>query len=465
MEKKWKIFCLVATSIFMSTLDSSIVNVALPYIMNDLGTHFEMIQWVVLGYLLTVSSFLLTFGRLSDIMGRRTVYVAGFTIFTVGSLTCALSGSPLTLVMSRVVQGMGAAMLMACSPALIVDVFSEQERGKALGLVGAVVAAGLTVGPMTGGLILQYFSWRFIFYINLPIGISAAILGMKLLSAPATDTGCSEPMDVKGSAVLVVFLSSLIIFITQMPQRGIWSNFSLGAAVICLISMVGFAAIERRARYPLFDPALLMIRLFIYPAAASAILFASLFVIIFLMPFLLTYPFGFTASKTGMIMVVPFLALLVFSPLAGALYDRYRSRGMCLIGMGFVAGSLFSLAWLQPDKSIIDILWRLLLAGLGTAFFVSPNNTATMSSVPLNRRGIASGTVATARNMGMVIGVAFAGLVFTTSFSKLSGGASLDVYESSMQPYFMASFKRAMTAGGCLALVGMAVTWMRGAER
>ena len=157
-EKKWKIFFLVATSIFMSTLDSSIVNVALPYMMQDLKTDIQTIQWVVLIYLVTVSSLLLTFGRLSDIKGRRAVYVLGFSIFVTGSLLCGMAGTSFFLIISRMVQGCGASMLMACSPALIVDAFPVKERGKALGYIGAVVAAGLTTGPVAGGILLEYFS-------------------------------------------------------------------------------------------------------------------------------------------------------------------------------------------------------------------------------------------------------------------------------------------------------------------
>ncbi|MBU3953014.1 MAG: MFS transporter, partial [Proteobacteria bacterium] len=152
-DKKWQIFSLVAVSIFMSTLDSSIVNVALPFIMQDMATDISTIQWVVLIYLLTVSSLLLTFGRLSDIKGRRPIYVAGFMVFTLGSFFCGMAPSAIFLVMARVIQGVGASMLMACSPALIVDVFEKEQRGRALGMMGAVVAAGLTLGPVAGGLI------------------------------------------------------------------------------------------------------------------------------------------------------------------------------------------------------------------------------------------------------------------------------------------------------------------------
>jgi len=463
-EKKWKIFFLVATSIFMSTLDSSIVNVALPYMMQDLQTDMQTIQWVVLIYLMTISSLLLTFGRLSDIKGRRSVYVLGFAIFVAGSLLCAMARTPQFLIVSRSVQGCGASMLMACSPALIVDVFPVQERGKALGMIGAVVAAGLTTGPVVGGLILEYLSWRFIFYINIPIGIAAAIGGMFILKSVHTARGSYEPMDKTGSVLLIIMISSLIIFLTQLSKWGIASILSLSFAGLCILASIGFVTNEARSDYPLFDMELLKIKLFLFPVISSAILFAALFVIVFMMPFYLTYPCGFSASKTGLIMIVLFLFLLFVSPVSGMLYDTFGSRRLCMMGMSVLAVSLISLMHVHPSMGVLSILWRIALAGIGTALYVSPNNTAIMSCVPLSRRGIASGAVATARNLGMVVGVALAGLIFTSSFSMLTNGSSLENYLVSMEPFFMISFKRTMLMGAILSIFGIGVTFARGKD-
>jgi len=463
-KKKWQIFFLVATSIFMSTLDSSIVNVALPYMLKDFGTHIETIQWVVLIYLVTVSALLLTFGRLSDIKGRKIVYVTGFTVFTAGSLLCGMSGSSLLLIFSRCLQGFGAAMLMACSPALIVDAFPVQERGKVLGMIGSVVAAGLTTGPVVGGIILEYLSWRYIFYINIPIGVAAAIGGMVILRDIPSADGSGEPMDLKGSLLLILLLSAFILFMTQLSTWGVFSILSLSCLGTAVLAGIGFAVNESRTPYPLFDMALLKIRLFLFPVIGAALLFAALFVIVFLMPFYLTYPCGFPASKTGFIMIVPFLFLLVISPVSGILYNRFGSRRLCLIGMSVLMVSLISLLTVQPAMGVLSLLWRISLAGIGTALYVSPNNTVIMSSIPLYRRGIASGAVATARNIGMAAGVALAGLIFSTSFSTLTHGASLENYTATLEVFFLTSFRRAMMTGVVLSAMGIMVTLVRGAE-
>ncbi|MBU1344490.1 MAG: MFS transporter, partial [Proteobacteria bacterium] len=410
------------------------------------------------------SSLLLTFGRLSDTKGRKPLYIMGFTIFVAGSWLCGLSLTPRMLIVSRAFQGCGASMLMACSPALIVDAFPVQERGKALGMIGAVVAAGLTTGPVVGGMILEYLSWQYIFYINIPIGIAAAFGGMVILKGEYAARGSGEPMDKTGSILLILILSSLIVFMTQLSKWGAISILSLSVAGICILASIGFVINEAKSDYPLFDLELLKMKLFIFPVMASGILFAALFVIIFMLPFYLTYPCGFSPAKTGSIMIVPFLFLLFVSPISGVLYDRFGSRRLCMMGMTMLSVSLMSLMSLQPSMGSLSILWRIALAGIGTALYVSPNNTAIMSCVPLSRRGIASGAVATARNVGMVIGVALAGLIFSTSFSGLTNGTTLENYAAVMEPFFMISFKRTMMMGAALSFFGIFVTFARGKE-
>ncbi len=462
VHKKWKIFFLVAVSIFMSTLDSSIVNLALPFIMQELATDIPTIQWVVVVYLLTVSSLLLTFGRLSDTRGRRPIYVTGFMVFTLGSLLCALAATPVFLILARAVQGLGASMLMACSPALIVDVFEKHQRGRALGMIGAVVAAGLTLGPVAGGVILEYFPWQTIFLINIPIGVAATLAGMFVLKN--LPRGTEEPLDKTGSLLMILGLCALILGVTKFTEWGFFSLEFMGSLLIGSLACLGFVVNSQHSAYPLFDLGLLKIRLLVMPLVASIILFAALFVLVFMMPFYLTYPCGFSPARTGGVMIVPFLFLLVVSPVSGVLYDRFGSTRLCLSGTLLLGLSLVSLMFLSPHMHILDILWRMGLAGVGTALFVSPNNTAIMGSVPMAQRGIASGASATARNLGMVMGVAFAGSIFTSTFTGLSQGVGLDHYTPALAPYFMTGFQKTMGVGAFLAFAGAGVTLARGKE-
>ncbi len=462
-NKKWQVFMLVGVSIFMSTLDSSIVNVALPYIMEDLSSDVKTVQWVMVVYLLTVSSLLLTFGRLSDIRGRRLIYVIGFLIFTTGSFVCGQAWTSGMLVGARILQGIGASMLMACSPALVVDAFPQTERGKALGMMGAVVAAGLTLGPLAGGTILAWFSWRLIFYINIPIGIMAVAAGILVLKDLPGGKGSREPLDKAGSLLLILFLCSLIVTLVRLPDWGVVSlKTGLGLST-AVISGWWFAMNETNTAYPLLDLELIKIRLFILPLISTGILFASLFLLVFMMPFYLTYPGEFSASKTGVVMIVPFLFLLIISPISGILADHLGSRLLCTLGMTLMCLSLFFLIFLSPEQGVFAIVWRMALAGIGTAMFVSPNNTAIMGSVPVHQRGIASGATATARTLGMVLGVALAGTIFSAFLTFQ--GKGMDSYIPAMAPAFMDGFRHVMAAGTLLAAIGIAVTFSRGKEK
>jgi EmrB/QacA subfamily drug resistance transporter len=448
----------------MSTLDSSIVNVALPSIMQYFRVSLPTIEWVVMIYLMTISGLLLTFGRLSDIKGRRWVYVRGFVIFVVGSLLCATAAGAGWLIVARSFQAIGAAMLMACSPALVVDVFPARERGRALGMIGTAVASGLTVGPALGGLLIDLFSWRAIFFINLPIGILAVVAANRLLKGGPADAARTEPFDFPGAALLLLCLASLLLALTHLHTwgPGSWKVLSLAGAGT--VSGAFLVRSELRSAHPIFEPSLLRLRLFILPLASAVILFAGLFFITFLLPFYLTHPAGLPVDRVGFMMVVPFLFLFFFSPLSGAVSDRIGSRWLCTAGMAGLAAAMFALANLQPAEPYFSVAWRLAMAGISIAVFLPPNSAAAMSSVPVEQRGIAAGSVATARNFGMAIGVAAAALIFNSTFHRLSGGLELRGYSPDLEPFFMGAYRQAMQTGGWIVLAGAVVAAARGRE-
>jgi EmrB/QacA subfamily drug resistance transporter len=461
---KWTYFLLVAVGVFMSTVDSSIVNIALPVIMADFAQPITTMEWVVVSYLLTISALLLTFGRLSDLRGRRWVYCRGFLIFTAGSLLCSVSQSIWLLIAARAFQGVGAAMLMACSPAIVVDVFPPAERGRALGMVGTVVAAGLTTGPALGGFILEYLSWRAIFYVNIPIGLVAFFAAARLLKGGPADVARQEPLDGWGALLLAICLCSSLYLLSHLQPL---SQSPLAtAAVAALAIMAGglFIWVEGRTPHPIFDLGLLKVRLFILPVTAATILFAGLFTMTFLNPFYLLHPAAYEVKQVGLFMMVPFVLLSIISPLSGALADRMGSRLLCCLGMLLLSVALFAFSLLGPAASAYQLIWRLALAGLGIALFLPPNSAAAMGSVPPYQRGTASGMVATARNFGMVFGVALAGTVFNLIFTRLSGGESLKVFRPELTPAFMTAYAIAMRVGGILAAIGVVVSYLRGGD-
>ena len=282
-EMKWRVFALVAIGVYLTTLDSSIVNVALPQMMSSLNTSLTTIQWVITVYLLTVSALLLVAGKLSDIYGRRWIYSLGFIIFTLGSLGCGLAGQVQVLIIARAVQGVGAAMIMACSPALIVDIFLPHERGKALGLIGTVIACGLISGPALAGVMLKFFSWHSIFLINVPIGLLTSVLA--LFRLPRFTQQKAHSFDHLGATLIIMGMAAILIWLIYGQPWGYLSTptlFTLATACACL---AGFIYTEGNAGCPILDLSLLKNRLFVIGVLSLGIHFACLFTILFLMPF------------------------------------------------------------------------------------------------------------------------------------------------------------------------------------
>ncbi|MFP4307042.1 MAG: MFS transporter [Desulfococcaceae bacterium] len=465
LSDKWWTFLAVAVGVFMSTLDGSIVNIALPSIMADLAAPMAVVEWVMVIYLLVISSLLLSFGRLSDIRGRRWVYTRGLLVFSAGSLACGMAETAGWLVASRALQGLGAAMIMACTQAIVVETFPRQERGRALGMVGAVVASGLTLGPALGGWLIHHFSWSAIFYINVPIGLATAVAADRLLKGTSSDMPRREPFDFFGAALLAASVAAIVFVITHGREWGWTHPAVLGLTALWLVTGLGLFGQEVGCEHPILSPALLRVRLFSLPILSLLVIFGALFSVVFLMPFYLIHPVGLPVKTAGMIMVTPFVFLFLVAPVSGAISDRIGSRLLCTLGMVCMAASLFTLARLTADAPLLAVLWRLALAGIGTAVFMAPNNAAAMSAVPVRHMGVAAGTVAMVRNLGMVLGIALAASVFNAVFANLTGGMDLKVYRPELQPAFMTAFGAAMTAGGVLAGFGVLITYFRGPEK
>ena len=264
---------------------------------------------------------------------------------------------------------------------------------------------------------------------------------------------------------MIISLSTFIVGATQFQYLGYGIGLSCLLIIIGLGTGVWFYHVETQRPQPIFDPSLLNIRLFAIPILSALILFIGLFTMVFLMPFYLVHPCKFPMDKVGITMVIPFVFFFFISPVSGILSDRIGSRFLCSFGMLLLSAGLFALATLTPVDSYGSIVWRLSLTGIGTSIFMPPNSAAALSSIPAPRRGIASGMVATARNLGMVIGVALTGLVFNSVFYSLSGGFSLKDYLPEQEPHFMAAFQYAMSTGGIVVAIGAVVSFFRGADK
>jgi EmrB/QacA subfamily drug resistance transporter len=401
----------ISIGVYMSTLDASIVNISLPTIVQSLNTGLASVAWVVMAYLIVITGCLLLMGKLSDLFGQRRIYLIGFLTFTIGSAFCGFSPTIYFLIGSRMLQGLGASALMANGPAILTTAYPEHERGKALGIVGAVVSAGFLTGPILGGLMVEHLGWRSIFFINLPIGAIGIYLSSKVLER-AAPTGKAR-VDLWGALLLFLFLTSLLLFLNQIsrgsaPLLWVWLFLSLSWFSLFII-------VELLSPSPLVDLDLFRRRLFISSLGASFLSFWMSAAHAFVIPFFLQNILEFSPSKVGMLIFPVALTVMVMAPFGGRFSDRVGVIIPATIGLTLTSLAVFSFTLLKPGASDFDILWRQIVLGIGISLFNPANNSAIIGSLSREKVGLASSFLALSRNLGMVIGVAFAEMVMAFS--------------------------------------------------
>lgn len=405
---KWLVLATVMVGTIMGPLDASVVNIALPVLTEFFGVGLTTVEWVVLAYLLAISTLLLTFGRLGDMLGHKKLYLAGFIVFTLGSVLCAFSWNIWALVAFRIVQALGGGMLFAVGPAIITETFPAYERGRALGFVGIAVSVGLATGPSLGGLLLALSDWRALFLINLPIGAVAIFMGYRFLKS---DPPKDQRFDPWGAVFSLFALLPLLLVLSRGEAWGWRSPQVVALAVVCVLSSAAFILTELRVPQPVLDLRLFGSRLFSSAVASATASYVTTATVLFLMPFYLLRVREFPIAQAGLLLTALPLTTGVVGPISGSLSDRIGSRFLSTFGLLVATVGLGSMAGLSMVTSSAGIMARLVLMGLGMGMFQSPNSSAIMGSVPRNRLGIASGVVASARNVGMVLGVSMAAFI------------------------------------------------------
>lgn len=454
--RRWLILFAVMAAGIMGPIDGSVVNVALPTIGRVFNADLNTVGWVAMAYLLVLGSLILTYGRLGDMYGFRRVLLLGIVIFTAASGMCALAPNIWVLIAFRAIQAIGAGMLMAMGPATVTWVFPPQERGRALGTNGMIVAIGLALGPSLGGLLLTVSSWKAIFLINIPIGIASYILCRQVV--PASGNLKPQQFDLVGAALGFFSLSAFLLAGSYGEEWGWTSPATLILGLVFVVGSAAFVRWESRVEQPMLDLTLFQNRVFTAANFAALMNFMSQFAMVFLIPFYLEQILHYSPERMGLILTASPLVVLMLAPISGALSDRLGTHWLAFIGQSIVSLALFLMSGLKVASGTFDVVWRLCLFGLGTGIFQSPNNSAVMGSVPRHRLGVGSGVLATIRNVGMVLGIAVASGVFT--WQRAAKLAVLG--PEGTVAAFMAGLKAAFLVGAGLAATGALASLVRG---
>jgi EmrB/QacA subfamily drug resistance transporter len=443
VDQKWLVLIAIGASTFMSALDTSVVNTVLPVINQTFGSDIATVEWVVTIYLLIVSGLLLSFGRLGDMRGHKSVFLIGFTIFITSSALCGWAPSITALIAFRGLQALGAAMLASNSPAILTKNFPASQRGQALGLQATMTYLGLTAAPSLGGWLTDLISWRSVFYINIPVGLAAFVLSWKFIPQDRK-TENQERFDLLGAGV---FLGGLIALLLGLNQGYAWGWTSL--PILSLIIIAGFflaifIIVETRSSNPMLDLNLFKNRVFSASTISALFNYIAVFSILLLLPFYLLLGRGFSPSQAGLILTIQPIIMAIVAPISGGISDRIGTRIPSIFGMLILSLGLILLSRLGPDSPIYEIGLALGIVGLGTGTFISPNNSAIMGSAPSERQGIAAGILATARSTGMVLGVGLAGAIFTTIMAESAGENT--IYEAIHTSFIIAAIMAAIGA-------------------
>jgi EmrB/QacA subfamily drug resistance transporter len=418
-SRKWHVMAAVGMGVFLATIDGSIVNIALPSLVTAFKTDFSHIQWVVLAYLLTVTTLMLSVGRLADMRGKKPIYTAGFVVFTVGSVLCGLSPNVYALIGFRVLQAVGAAMVMSLGTAIITEAFPASERGRALGISGAIVSVGIATGPTLGGILLQNFSWHWIFFVNLPVGIFGTWMVTRYV--PASQPRGGQRFDYWGAVTLCVALLALLFAMTTGETAGFTNPLVFGLLALWLVFQTIFIRTELRVPQPMIDLRLFNNALFSVNVATGVLSFVCFSGTFILMPFYLQNILHYEPRQAGLLLSVVPIALGLTSPVSGWLSDRFGPRLIATIGLFILALGFFLLSSLETTTSALGFGLRFLPVGLGMGIFSSPNNSAIMGTAPRERLGVVSGLLAVNRTIGQTMGISILGAVWATRVAFYEG--------------------------------------------
>jgi EmrB/QacA subfamily drug resistance transporter len=441
-------FICVGIGTFIALLNSSLITTILPNIRQSLKISTGQAEWLILIFLIIMTVFLIPLGRLSDIWGQRPLLLTGYIIFVCAATVCGYSYNFLSILIGRGLLGLGSAMILSVGPAILTTTFPSDQRGKVLGIQALIAYLGLSFGPLIGGSITQLFGWQSAFLISIPLGIIGLIFCFTAVSQRPT---VSTTIDVKGIVVFLVFMASA----TLLLNSTIISNFHIIVWLLLLslpVSLLQFLHIERKAALPMIDLSLFHIQNFKFGLIGAALNYLCFYLVLFIIPYYLNNILKSSPLQIGLFLTIPSIIMTIVSPIVGTLSDHFGTRifsttGMCLSVISLTIFIMMGII-INPATFIL-LIGGLICTGLGIGIFAAPNNSAIMSAVPQTHQGMASGTIATFRNTGMILGTTLGGTFFDLIYKYI-----LDAGNTSSKA-FLSAFSLVMLTAVFLGILGI----------
>ncbi|HSK17401.1 MAG TPA: MFS transporter [Gaiellaceae bacterium] len=448
-NRKWWTLLALAFALFMIMLDNTVVNVALPSIQRDLGLGLSGLEWTVNAYALTLAVLMLSGGKLADFYGRRRVFLAGLAVFTASSLACGLATSGGQLIGARMVQGVGAALMLPATLSIISATFPPRQRGMAIGIWAGVSAMALAIGPLVGGLVTEQISWHWIFFINVPVGVLGLLVG-RLVIRESRDTSENQRLDVPGLAASAVALFALTFALIEANAYGWGDPVIAGLFSLAAFAFAAFVWLERTQEAPMLDLSLFRNSTFAGTNVVALLVGLAMFGVFFFMSLYMQNLLGYSAVRAGAAFLPMTILVILVAPAAGKLSDRIGSRWLITAGMTGLSLSLLSFSRLGLDSSYWEIFPGLFVGGFGIALVMSPMTAAALGSVPVEKSGVGSGVLNTSRQVGGALGIAVMGAI-VASYARFDAAGRPD------PAAFLDGFRAALLLGAALALLGAIV--------
>jgi len=449
VSDKWVYLAVLSIGTFIVTLDGGMVGLMYPALIDAFNSQSSDVIWVSVCYWVTAIGLMHTLGWMGDVAGRKLIYTLGLVVLTIGVICSSISPNLPLIIVSRIGQGIGAAMILANLNAYIADIFPSNERGKALGISGSIVGFGLTLGPLLGGILLEIDGWRALFYSRIPLGILAAILAYMILPKDRIKS-TEHSIDIRGVIVIFVCLGSILISVNQFGKSGIASPIVIITTLLFIIFLPLVIWSEKKSLRPIIEISLLRNRNYSFGILSLVLHYLAHGAVLLAGPFLLLTAMGYSPGKAGLMMAAFSAPRILLAPFAGRAYDRFGPRYLLVLGNLMIAIGLYLISQTQVDSSEYIIWIGMLSGGIGASLFEPVVTSAIMGSVPQSRLGTASASVGVGRQVAFAVGLTLSGAVY--AFQKMEYALRTDWLENVIE---ISALSDTLLAGACIAVLAI----------